>query len=217
MITITEQKPVEEVLENLKSCRKVYIIGCGTCATMLHTGGKTEVIEMKDKLEAEGKEVTGWMVIPTACDPLTKEALLENARDVDRADCILVMSCAFGVQTVGLYNDKAVYPALDTLFLGKETRPGYFVEVCQQCGQCVLGQYAGICPMTQCAKSLLNGPCGGASNGKCEQKPEYDCAWVLIYDRLKKLGRIDEMKEYVGPTDYSKMNKQRHVEVTPLD
>ncbi|MFC2070937.1 5,10-methylenetetrahydrofolate reductase, partial [Chloroflexota bacterium] len=78
MITITEQKPVEELTEHLKSCRKVYLIGCGTCATMLHTGGKSEVQDMKAKLEAEGKEVTGWMVIPTACDPLTKEALTEN-------------------------------------------------------------------------------------------------------------------------------------------
>ncbi|MFC2070711.1 methylenetetrahydrofolate reductase C-terminal domain-containing protein, partial [Chloroflexota bacterium] len=139
------------------------------------------------------------------------------AGDIEKADCILVMSCAFGVQTVGLYTDKAVYPALNTLFLGKETSPGNFTEVCLQCGQCVLGQYAGVCPMTQCAKSLLNGPCGGTKNGKCEHEPEYDCAWVLIYDRLNKLGRINEMKEYVAPTDYRKMSKQRHIEVAPLD
>ncbi len=217
MITITEQKPLEELIEHLKSCKKVYLVGCGTCPTMLHTGGKTEVIEMKEKLEEAGKEITGWMVIPTACDPLTKEALEENTGDVEKADCILVMSCAFGVQTVGLYTDKAVFPALETLFVGKETRPGYFVEVCQQCGQCVLGQYAGICPMTQCAKSLLNGPCGGAKNGKCEQELEYDCAWVLIYDKLKEMGRLDELKGYVEPTDYSKMRKQRRKEVSLVD
>jgi len=217
MITITEQKPLEEITQCLERCNTVYLIGCGTCATMLHTGGKSEVLEMKDKLEANGKKVTGWMVIPTACDALTREALAENAKDVEAADCILAMSCAFGVQTVSLYTDKPVYPALNTLFIGKEERPGYFAEICLQCGECVLGQYAGICPMTQCAKGLLNGPCGGSKNGKCEQEPEHDCAWILIYERLKRLGKLDEIKEFVPPKDYSKMKRQRQIEVAPLE
>ena len=100
MIMITEQKPMEEVSRFLDKCRKVYLIGCGTCATMLHTGGKSEVLAMKDELEAAGKKVTGWMVIPTTCDELTREALAENAKDIESAECILVMSCAFVVQTV---------------------------------------------------------------------------------------------------------------------
>ncbi len=217
MITITEQKPFEEVIKNIDRYQKVYIIGCGTCATMLHTGGKSEVLAMKDELEAAGKKVTGWMVIPTACDALTREALAENAEDIDIADCILVMACAFGVQTVSLYSDKPVYPALDTLFIGKEDSPGHFAEICMQCGECVLGQYAGICPMTQCAKGLLNGPCGGSKDGKCEQEPEHDCAWVLIYERLKRLGKLDEIKEFVPPKDYNKMKRQRQIEVAPLE
>jgi len=217
MITITEQKPLEEITQCLERCNTVYLIGCGTCATMLHTGGKSEVLEMKDKLEANGKKVTGWMVIPTACDALTREALAENAKDVEAADCILAMSCAFGVQTVSLYTDKPVYPALNTLFIGKEERPGYFAEICLQCGECVLGQYAGICPLTQCAKGLLSGPCGGSRAGKCEQEPEHDCAWILIYERLKRLGRLDEIKEFVPPKDYSKMKRQRQREIAPLE
>jgi len=217
MITITEQKPLEEITQCLERCNTVYLIGCGTCATMLHTGGKSEVLEMKDKLEANGKKVTGWMVIPTACDALTREALAENAKDVEAADCILAMSCAFGVQTVSLYTDKPVYPALNTLFIGKEERPGYFAEICLQCGECVLGQYAGICPLTQCAKGLLSGPCGGSRAGKCEQEPEHDCAWILIYERLKRLGKLDEIKEFVPPKDYSKMKRQRQREIAPLE
>jgi len=217
MITITEQKPLEEVMQSLDTHEAIYLVGCGTCATMLHTGGKSEVMGMKDKLEAAGKKVTGWMVIPTACDELTREALAENAKDVEAADCILVMSCAFGVQTVSLYTDKPVYPALDTLFIGKEERPGYFAEICIQCGECVLGQYAGICPITQCAKGLLSGPCGGSKNGKCEQEPEHDCAWILIYERLKRLGKLDEIKEFVPPKDYSKMKRQRQREVASLE
>jgi len=120
------------------------------------------------------------------------------------------------VQTVASYSDKPVYPALDTLFIGWEESPGRFIEICMQCGECVLGQYVGICPMTQCAKGLLNGPCGGSKDGKCEQEPEHDCAWVLIYERLKRLGKLHEMKEFVPPKDYGKMKIPRQAEVALL-
>ena len=203
MITITAQKPFEEIIQYSDRCGRVYLIGCGTCATMLHTGGKSEVLEMKDKLEAAGKKVTGWMVIPTACDALTKDALRENARDVEAADGILVMACAFGVQTVTFYTNKPVYPALNTLFIGKEESPGYFTEVCAQCGSCVLAQTAGICPLVRCAKSLLNGPCGGSVAGKCEISPDIPCAWQMIYDRLAALGQLDKLEEIEPPRDWS--------------
>jgi len=195
MITITEQKPFELIMQCLDKSNSVYLIGCGTCATMLHNGGKSEVLEMKDRLEEAGKKVSGWMVIPTACDQLTREALAENARAIEAADCILVMSCAFGVQTVSLYTDKPAYPALNTLFVGREERPGYFIEVCMQCGDCVLAQTAGICPLVRCAKSLLNGPCGGSVEGKCEVDPDTPCAWQLIYDRLAAQGQLGKLEE----------------------
>ena len=203
MITITQQKSLDEIMQYLEQSGRVYLIGCGSCATMLHTGGKSEVLEMKDKLEAAGKKVTGWMVIPTACDVLTKEALTENAKDVEAADSILVMACAFGDQTVSLYSDKAVYPALNTLFIGKEESPGYFTEVCAQCGDCVLATTAGICPLVRCAKSLLNGPCGGSVEGKCEISPDIPCAWQLIIDRLAALGQLDKLEEIEPPRDWS--------------
>ena len=202
MITITAQKPLAEVMPYLDRCQGVYLIGCGSCATMLHTGGKSEVLAMKDKLEAEGKRVTGWMVIPTACDTLTKEALVENAVDIKAADCILVMACAFGVQTVSLYSDKPVYPALNTLFIGKEESPGQFTEVCVQCGSCVLAETGGICPVVRCAKGLLNGPCGGSVAGKCEVDPDIPCAWQLIIDRLATLGQLDRLEEIESPKDW---------------
>lgn len=202
MITITEQKPLEEVMQSLNQCKSVYLIGCGSCATMLHTGGKSEVLAMKDKLEADGKKVIGWMVIPTACDTLTKDALGEDAEAIRSTDCILVMSCAFGVQTVSLYSDKAVYPALNTLFIGKEESPGYFTEVCAQCGNCLLAQTAGICPLVRCAKSLLNGPCGGSVEGKCEIDPDIPCAWQLIIDRLAALGQLNKLEEIAPPRDW---------------
>ena len=203
MITITAQKPLAEVMPYLDRCQGVYLIGCGSCATMLHTGGKSEVLAMKDKLEAEGKRVTGWMVIPTACDTLTKEALAENAVDIKAADCILVMACAFGVETVSLYSDKPVYPVLNTLFIGKEEEaPGHFVEVCAQCGNCILAYTGGICPVVRCAKSLLNGPCGGSVEGRCEIDPDTPCAWQLIIDRLAALGQLEQLEEIEPPKDW---------------
>ena len=203
MITVTEQKPPEEIMQYLEKCKGVYLVGCGTCATMCHTGGKSEVLEMKDKLEAANKKVTGWMVIPTACDELTKDALRENAEAVNAADCILVMTCAFGVQTVALHANNSVYPALNTLFIGKEESPGYFTEICMQCGSCALGRTAGICPLVRCAKSLLNGPCGGSVGGKCEISSDIPCAWQLIIDRLKDLGQLEKLDENVPPQDWS--------------
>jgi len=202
MITVTEQKPLEEIMKYLERCQRVYIVGCGTCPTMLHTGGKTEILDMKEKLESAGKKVSGWMVIPTACDPLTREALAESIKEIAETDCILVMSCAFGVQTVGYYSDKPVYPALNTLFIGKEEEPGHFIEVCAQCGNCVLGYTGGICPVVRCAKGLLNGPCGGSVDGKCEVDPDTPCAWQEIIDRLTSLGLLDQLEEIQPPKDW---------------
>jgi len=203
MITITEPKPLEEVIQSLGKAKKVYLIGCGTCATICHTGGKSEVLEMKEKLEAAGRKVTGWMVVPTACDELTKYALEDQAAEIKKADAILAMTCAFGVQTIAMYADKPVYPALNTMFIGKEEAPGQFVEVCMQCGSCVLARTVGICPLVRCAKSLLNGPCGGSVEGKCEVSPDIPCAWQLIYDRLAALGQLDELEEIVPLRDWS--------------
>lgn len=207
MITITEQKSWDAITEMLSQDKSVYLIGCGTCATMIHTGGKSEVLEMRDKLEADGKKVTGWMVIPTACDMLTREALAENAKDIEMADGILVMACGFGVQMVNSYTDKPVYPALDTLFVGKEDGSGSFSEVCMQCGSCHLAETAGICPVVRCAKGLLNGPCGGTNEGKCEVDSEKDCAWTLIYQRLEKQGRLDLLDEYQPPRNFQAVMK----------
>ncbi len=206
MISVTEQKPFEQIVASLARCKHVYIIGCGTCPTMLHTGGKTEVLEMKEKLQAQGKDVVGWMVIPTACDDLTKDALRESKKEIDKADCLLIMACAFGVQTVGDNTDKRVFPALNTLFMGKEEPLGTISEMCIQCGNCVLDRTAGICPVANCAKSLFNGPCGGSVNGKCEVSKDTPCAWQLIIDRLSALGQLDELEEIQPVKDWSTSN-----------
>ena len=199
MKSITKQKPIEEIKQQLDGMERAYLIGCGTCATMTKTGGRDEVLAMKESLQGLGKMVTGWTVIPTACDGMTEASVKENNGAIRGANCVLVMSCALGVQRVGSYIDKPVIPALDTLFIGVEDSPGYFHEVCDQCGHCVLGYTAGICPITACHKGLLNGPCGGTNNGKCEVDKDKDCAWTLIYNRLKAQNRLDIMKKYQPP------------------
>lgn len=209
MKSITKQKPFEEIEQLLAGLDKVYIIGCGTCATMTKTGGMEEVMVMEKQLQDKGKLVTGTTVISTACDEMTEATLEENKAAIQNADSILVMACALGVHRVSLYNKQPVIPALDTLFIGIEESPGNFHEVCAQCGQCVLGEMAGICPITTCHKGLLNGPCGGTNNGKCEVDKDKDCAWTLIYQRLKEQGRLDLMHKYQPPKNYQAVPKPK--------
>ena len=112
------------------------------------------------------------------------------------------MTCAFGVQTIARQLKKMVVPALDTLFIGKETAFGTFDEICTQCGTCIIGETGGICPVTNCHKGLVNGPCGGTNHGKCEIDVNKDCVWTLIYNRLKELGRLDSMRTYQKPRNH---------------
>ena len=196
--SITKQKPFEEVLELLDGLDRIFLAGCGTCTTLCRTGGMPEVLEMASKLKEKDKIVTGRMVIPVACDELTHEAVEEHKQAIGESEAILVMSCAYGVQTLARQMDLPVIPALDTLFVGKEMGLGRFDEICTQCGSCVLGLTGGICPVTACHKGLLNGPCGGTNNGKCEIDSDKDCAWTLIYTRLKEQGKLDLMRKYQG-------------------
>jgi ferredoxin len=213
MKSITRAKPMEAVLKGLEGYDRVFVAGCGTCATMCRTGGVEQVTAMAKALEEAGKLVTGSLVIPTACDTLTHECMEQNRQTMEDAQVALVMSCAFGVQTVAGYIGRPVQPALDTLFFGLETSPGRFSEVCMQCGDCVLAQTAGICPVTSCHKGLLNGPCGGTNNGKCEIDSSIDCAWTLIYNRLRQIGRLDLMKAYCKPKNFQAMTKPGRIEL----
>jgi ferredoxin len=213
MKSITRQKSLDEIQQGLNGLDRVFIIGCGTCTTLTKTGGIDQVAEMKEHLQELGKRVTGWTVIPVACDDMTDVAMKENNQAIHSADCILAMSCALGVHRMSLYLDKPIIPALDTLFIAVEDSPGYFREACAQCGQCLLGETAGICPITACHKGLINGPCGGTNNGKCEVDKEKDCAWTLIYQRLKEQGRLDLMRKYQPPRNYNVVPKPRAVRI----
>ncbi|MBT8371459.1 MAG: 5,10-methylenetetrahydrofolate reductase [Desulfobacterales bacterium] len=200
--SITQKKPDEEIDRLLNKLNRIFIIGCGTCVTLTHTGGEPEVRAIKKELSGKGKMITGHTVVPVACDNLSREFLSDFGEQVNQADALLIMTCAFGVQTIARQLKKMVVPALDTLFIGKETAFGTFDEICTQCGTCIIGETGGICPVTNCHKGLVNGPCGGTNHGKCEIDVNKDCVWTLIYNRLKELGRLDSMRNYQKPRNH---------------
>ncbi len=213
MKSITRQKPLDEIKEQLGTLDGVFIVGCGTCATLTKTGGMDQVASMKASLQEWGKRVSGWTVIPVACDETPEVGGKDKSRAIQTAGCVLAMTCALGVHRMNLYMNKPIIPALDTLFIGVEESPGYFREACAQCGRCVLGETAGICPVTACHKGLMNGPCGGTNNGKCEVDRERDCAWTLIYERLKQRDQLEFMRKYQPPKNFQVAPRPRAVKI----
>lgn len=199
---ITRLKPEEEILGFLKEHRRIFIVGCGSCAEQCKTGGEEDVRAMSKKL---GEKVTGWVVPDETCNiPLVKRELRGCAGEIKDADAVLVMACGAGVSAVQEAVKKRVYPALDTISLSNTLRQGDFVGRCSLCGECVLGETGGLCPVTLCPKGMLNGPCGGMGEGKCEVNPDEDCVWVKIYDLVK-------LKRIMGPKDYSKMQRSARI------
>ncbi|MDO8491115.1 MAG: methylenetetrahydrofolate reductase C-terminal domain-containing protein [Dehalococcoidia bacterium] len=208
---ITEQKPFDEVVKSIEGSQKVFIMGCGSCATAWHTGGETEVKEIAQKLKDLGKEVTGWMVVEECCDERkNKREQRAHKQEIDNADAVLVMSCGAGVQTTALsVGDKAVYPALNSMYVARIQRLSQADERCVLCGDCILANTGGICPIATCPKELVSGPCGGYRHGKCEVDPDRDCAWAQIYSRLGKLGQLDRLENIQTLKDFSKRKHPR--------
>ncbi len=201
---ISQKKSFEELVEDLEGDQKIVILGCGECATATRTGGEPEVADMKAKLEELGKQIVFTEVIHTGCHELdVKRILRHNKEAVDQADAFLVLSCGAGTQAARACTDKHVVPGCDPLFLGNIQRSMDFLEKCSHCGACVIDDYGAICPITRCAKGLVNGPCGGTSHGKCEVDPEMPCAWTLIHEQLKKEGRDDKRKAIHEPKEWN--------------
>jgi ferredoxin len=214
---ITEQKPFADILDMLKPFGKIFLVGCGECATTCKTGGEPEVLKLKADLEAAGKNVTGWCIPSAPCIAAQiKTEFSKQMKPLREAEAIMVLSCGLGVQ-LAKDNDrlgKAVFPACNTLFGAVLDAQGNFQEKCSFCGDCVLGVTAGICPVTLCSKGLLNGPCGGMNKGKCEVDKEKDCAWVLIYKEMEKRHALSGYARYSQPKDYKKTVKPHSLLMT---
>jgi len=207
---VTEQKPILEILNSLKDYKKIFLVGCGECATTCKTGGKEEILKMKEILEKEGKVIVGFAIPDSPCvASQIKTEFAKNLKLLNEVEAILVLACGLGVQSVK-ENDRrnlVVLPACNTLFGAAVDTKGNFYEKCSFCGECVLEFTEGICPLTLCPKGLLNGPCGGMNKGKCEVDKEKDCAWVLIYKELEKKNKINKLKEIKAPKDFKKLTK----------
>ncbi len=204
MIT-AERKPIEEIMGYIEPYRRILLVGCNECVTVCAAGGRKEVGLLSSALQMacmqSGKMLEiKEMTLERQCDP---EYVEELVNVIDQVDAVLSMACGCGVQEVAKrFRDKPVFPAVNTEFMGASERQGVWAERCQGCGNCILGLTGGICPIARCSKRLMNGPCGGSTNGKCEINPEVDCAWQLIWDRLKALGQEDKFEEIMEAKDW---------------
>lgn len=190
---IAKQKNLAEIEQMIAPYSRILIVGCGTCMTFCSAGGPEEVKKLAENLIA-GREglIIEQSMIPRQCSEKFIDRLDNKVRDFK---AILSMACGNGVQAVARrFPDKRVLPALNTQFIGIEKEPGVWTEMCMACGDCILWRTAGICPVTRCAKGLLNGPCGGSQEGRCEVSKDISCAWQEIYHGLKRLGLLDYLK-----------------------
>lgn len=203
---VGEQKPIEEIWDMIKGHQQVLVLGCNTCVAVCHQGGnkEAEILASLLKIKATQDEVR-IQINNSGVERQCEHEFFESvAGQVGETEAVLSLACGIGVQFMAeKYEKTPIYPALNTTFLGAVDRPGQFIEKCQACGNCVLALTGGICPITRCAKRLMNGPCGGASNGKCEISKDVECVWQRIIDRLESLGRLDEYERLFPLKDWS--------------
>ncbi|MBW1800664.1 MAG: methylenetetrahydrofolate reductase C-terminal domain-containing protein [Deltaproteobacteria bacterium] len=216
----TIPKPFKEIMDSLEGYEKIAVIGCNGCAKVCMTGGDEQVAELAEKLRNQGKKVVLEATPDRTCYvDKTRKVLDPNLDRVKEAEAMIVLGCGGAVQITRKVTEDygltiPVKIALDSIGHMDTLVPSELaLEQCQECGECILNETGGICPVTKCAKSLLNGPCGGAQNGKCEADPNRDCAWILIYNRMAALGELDRLKRFMAPKDYSKMAKPRTLNI----
>jgi ferredoxin len=202
---VAERKTIPEIMDIIKDYKKVLVIGCGGCVSVCLAGGEREVSIISSALRVAAK-VRGLqidiseMTIERQCDNIFIEQAIEAIKKVD---AVLSLGCGAGVQAIAERFNKPVYAGLNTKFIGILEERGIWAEKCRACGECVLNKYGGICPITRCAKQLLNGPCGGSTEEHCEVSPDKPCAWQLIYKRLKELNQLDKIASLEGPRDWN--------------
>lgn len=203
---VAERKPIEEIIAQVQDVDSVLVLGCNECVTVCEAGGKKEVGVLASALRMhflqQGREVNvGERTLERQCDP----EYLEEIRDIiDGYAAVVSLACGVGIQfTAERYPKTPVTPGVNTSFLGATLERGVWAERCAGCGSCILAATGAVCPIARCAKRLLNGPCGGSTAGKCEISKDVDCAWQLIIDRLKALGRLGDYEALTPIKDWS--------------
>ncbi|MBW1996516.1 MAG: methylenetetrahydrofolate reductase C-terminal domain-containing protein [Deltaproteobacteria bacterium] len=203
---VAKQKPVEEIIDEVKGFKRILVLGCNECVTVCEAGGKKEVAVLASALRMyfmnQGEDVKiDELTLERQCD---REYVEEVRNGIDQYDAVLSLACGVGVQFMAeTYLSTPVFPGVDTCFMGATEERGVWTERCQGCGQCILARTGGICPVARCAKRLFNGPCGGSTKGHCEIDRELACGWQMIIDRLKELNRLDEFEEIMPIKDWS--------------
>ncbi len=202
---VAEQKPLAEILEKTGAASQVLVLGCGTCVTVCFAGGEKEAeilassMRMKSQLDGKPLEVT-HATVQRQCE---WEYLDSVADQIRGAGAVVSLACGVGAQAiVERFPEARMVPGLNTRFYGLPTEHGVWEERCAGCGECVLDYTEGICPVARCSKSLMNGPCGGSHDGKCEVNDSIPCAWHLIVERMKSLGTLDRLAEPKAPKNW---------------
>jgi len=193
---IAERKPVNEILDMVKDAKRILVLGCRGCVTVCSAGGEREVEILaslirlgKKKAGQEAQVIEGTLV--RQCD---KEYVDSIDQWDGQYDAIISMACGVGANFIAnLRPMDHVYPGVNTTSFGGSAEQGVWSEQCAGCGNCILHLTGGLCPVARCAKSLMNGPCGGSVGGRCEIHPEVPCIWQAISDRLERIGRKDDM------------------------
>lgn len=203
---VAQRKTIPEIMDIINQHEKILVLGCGTCVTVCLAGGEREVIIIASALRMASR----FAGHPLKVEELTIERQCDNvfiekaAEPIERNDAVLSLGCGAGVQAIAeRYPDKPVYAGLNTSFIGILEERGVWTEKCGACGSCVLSQYGGICPVTRCAKRMLNGPCGGSREDRCEVRADRPCAWQLIYQRLRGIGQLNRLLEIAPPKDWT--------------
>jgi hypothetical protein len=197
-LIVMELKSPEKILEMLEGKHRIVLFGDSGCAQMCDVGGILQLEDMEDFLVENGKEVLGYVFVEGGmCDVNAfQQELDENKEIVEQADAFLVQACGVATQTLTqLHPEKESFPAVDSNFLGNMPERFKHYEQCAMCGDCILDLTGGICPIARCSKGILNGPCGGSMDGMCERDEDTECVWQLIYDRLKALGKEENIKK----------------------
>ena len=206
MIT-AEQKPILEIMEIIAPYRRILVLGCGSCVAECAAGGERETAMLASALRIAAKMKGEEVLIDerTLDRQCVKEFVIQLDDLIDGYDAVLSLGCGVGVQAVAeIFQEVPVIPALNTGFLGETKEQGFWAENCVGCGDCMLDYFGGVCPLARCAKQLLNGPCGGSVEGKCEVNPEIECAWQLIIERLSRFGRLDNLEKVYPIKDWAR-------------
>lgn len=202
---VADRKPLAEILDRVASCRRILIVGCKGCVTVCNVGGQKEVELLAVSLRIARKKAGVPLEIEEAllerqCDPEYVAALRDRISGVDT---VVSMACGVGPQFLAeAFPDQRIVPAVNTTFFGGAVRHGVWEERCAGCGNCVLEQFDGLCPIARCSKHLLNGPCGGSANGSCEVHPDTVCIWDRIVRRKMARGRLADLKAIIPPKDW---------------